>query len=98
MIKKAAILGSTGSIGKNALKVFDALNSNTSSCHYEILALTANSSVEQLAEQVRRFRPKYAAITDEKYYQQLKELVGDLDVELLAGARSLIEIAENTTK
>jgi len=89
MVKRIVILGSTGSVGKNALRVIDALGAG-----YEVFALSAHSSVELLAEQVRRYRPKYVAITKADYVEQLRDLVGDLDVKVLGGAESLAEIAE----
>jgi 1-deoxy-D-xylulose-5-phosphate reductoisomerase len=89
MQRRVAILGSTGSIGKNALRVIDSLGEG-----YEVVALSAHSSVELLAEQARRYKPKYVAITNADYAGQLRELVGDLGVEVLSGAESLTEIAE----
>ena len=89
MIKTVSILGSTGSIGKNALRVIDALGVN-----YKVVALTANSSVELLAEQARRYRPKVIAVTNSDYYRKLADLVSDLDVEILCGPESLVEVAE----
>jgi 1-deoxy-D-xylulose-5-phosphate reductoisomerase len=89
MVKRIAILGSTGSIGKNALRVIDSLGPD-----YAVVALSAHSSVELLAEQARRYRPRFVAITDDKYEKQLGDLVGDLDVEVLAGPEGLIKIAE----
>ncbi len=61
---------------------------------YEIVALTAHSSVELLAEQARRYKPKFVAITNADYFEQLSSAVGDLDVEILSGPDSLIEIAQ----
>ena len=89
MAKRIAILGSTGSIGKNALRVIDSLGGD-----YEVFALSAHSSVELLAEQVRACRAKYVAVTNADYYEQLKGLVGDLDVEILAGPEGLIDIVQ----
>jgi 1-deoxy-D-xylulose-5-phosphate reductoisomerase len=94
MTKKIAILGSTGSIGKNAIQVIDALNSSPGK-KYEIVALSANSSVELLAEQIRRYRPRFAAITNADFADELRELVGpEQKVEILAGPDSLTEIAQ----
>ncbi|MHC4666137.1 MAG: 1-deoxy-D-xylulose-5-phosphate reductoisomerase, partial [Planctomycetota bacterium] len=90
MVKRIAILGSTGSIGKNALRVIDALGTG-----YEIVALTAHSSVELLAEQTRRYKPNFVAVTNADYFEQLQEAVGGLDVEVLAGPDSLVNIAES---
>jgi len=89
MAKRIAILGSTGSIGRSALRVIEGLGEG-----YSVVALTANSSVELLAEQVKQFRPRYVAIADESYRGELKERLGDSGVEVLGGAGSLKEIAE----
>ncbi len=89
MSKKIAILGSTGSIGKNALRVIDALGPQ-----YEVFALSANNSFELLAEQAKQYRPKFVAITNADLQNQLRELLGDLDAEILAGPGSLAEIAQ----
>ena len=89
MAKRIAILGSTGSVGRKALQVIDALGPE-----YAVVALSAHSSVELLAEQARRYKPRFAAVTNADYAQQLRELVGGLDVEVLAGPESLTEIAQ----
>ena len=89
MVRRIAILGSTGSVGKNALRVIDALGPE-----YQIAALSAHSSVELLAAQARRYKPEFVALTNADYAEQLRELVGDLDVEILAGPDGLIEIAQ----
>lgn len=89
MAKRIAILGSTGSIGKNTLRVIEALGSD-----YEAYALSAHSSVELLAEQARRYKPRFVAVTNPDYYQPLRQLVDDLDVEVLSGPESLIEIVQ----
>jgi len=87
--KRIAILGSTGSIGKNALRVIDSLGPQ-----YEVVALSAHSSVELLAKQVRRYKPDFVAITNSDYAEQLRGLIGDLDIEILVGPDGLIKIAE----
>jgi 1-deoxy-D-xylulose-5-phosphate reductoisomerase len=87
--RQIAILGSTGSIGRNALEVIDALGAG-----YEVVALSAQSSVGLLAEQARQYRPEFLAVTDADYARQLGELVGDLDVEIFAGPDALVEIAQ----
>ncbi|MHC4396601.1 MAG: 1-deoxy-D-xylulose-5-phosphate reductoisomerase [Planctomycetota bacterium] len=96
MVKRIAILGSTGSIGKNALRVIDALNSSNvkEKRQYEITALSAHSSAELLAEQAKKYKAKFIAITNTDYVKQMRKLVGDLDVEILAGQEGLIKIAE----
>jgi len=88
-VKRIAILGSTGSIGKNALQVIDSLGAG-----YEVVALSAHSNVELLAEQVKRYQPRFAAITNADYSEQFRDLIGDLEVEVLAGPSSLTEIAQ----
>ena len=89
MTKRIAILGSTGSIGKNALRVIDSLGPE-----YEIIALSAHSKVELLAEQAMRYKPEFVAITNSDYAEELRDFIGDLDVEILAGSDGLIKIAE----
>ena len=89
MTKRIAILGSTGSIGKNALRVIDSLGPE-----YKVIALSAHSSVELLAEQARHYKPGFVAITNSDYAEQLRGFIGDLDIEILAGPEGLIKIAE----
>jgi len=89
MGRSIAILGSTGSIGRNALRVIEALGAD-----YEVFALTAHRNADRLAEQTRRYKPSYVAITDATCEARLRELVGGLDVEILAGPESLAQVAE----
>ncbi len=88
-MKHIAILGSTGSIGRNALDVIDALGPE-----YRVAALSANSSIRLLADQARRYRPDVIAVTEADYAQQLVELVADIDVEVLSGPDALVQIAK----
>jgi 1-deoxy-D-xylulose-5-phosphate reductoisomerase len=103
MNKRVVILGSTGSIGKNALRVIDALNSSSIGRQamsdgfeqgYEIVALSAHNNVELLAEQARRYRPRFLAVTNPQNYGRLKELIGNLDMQVLVGPQGLVEIAQ----
>jgi 1-deoxy-D-xylulose-5-phosphate reductoisomerase len=98
MSKKIAILGSTGSIGKNALRVIDALNSSCvsrdASCEYDVVAISANNSFGLLAEQAKKYKPKFVAITNADLQNQLRELLSDSDAKILAGPQSLEEIAQ----
>ncbi len=89
MAKQIAILGSTGSIGRNALRVIDALGPE-----YQVFALSAHSNVELLAEQARRHKPGFVAVTNSDYAEQLREFLDGLDVEILAGPEGLTKIAE----
>ena len=88
MSKKIAILGSTGSIGKNALRVIEALGDD-----YELTAITANTSVELLAEQVRKYKPKYAAIVDDSFTDKLAELISGCDTKIVSGQSPMEQIA-----
>jgi len=89
VVKQIAILGSTGSIGRNAVAVIDALGPD-----YQVFALTAHSNVRLLAEQARRYRPRFVAVTDSGCAPELGELLADADVEILAGPDALTTIAE----
>jgi len=89
MVKKIAILGSTGSIGKNALRVIDGLGPE-----YRIVALSAHSNIELLAEQARKYRPKVIAVTGADYVEPMRDLVSELDVEVFGGAGGLKETVE----
>jgi len=88
--KQICILGSTGSIGTQALQVIEE-----HADLYEVYALTANNRVEQLAEQARKFRPAAVVIANEQHYERLKQLLDDVpDVKVYAGQRALDEIVE----
>jgi 1-deoxy-D-xylulose-5-phosphate reductoisomerase len=90
MVKCIAILGSTGSIGRSTLRVIDALGPA-----YQVVALSAHTSVELLAEQTKRYKPKLIAISNAACEKQLRNLVGGLDVKISAGPESLIELAQS---
>ncbi len=88
--RQIAILGSTGSIGTQALQVIEE-----HSDLYEVYCLTANNRVELLAEQAHRFRPAAVVIANEQRYGELQALMSDMpDVKVYAGARALDEIVE----
>lgn len=87
--KQIAILGSTGSIGTQALQVIEEHPDL-----YEAYALTANNQVELLAQQARKFMPAAVVIANEAKYLQLKELLADLPIQVYAGADALCEIVE----
>jgi 1-deoxy-D-xylulose-5-phosphate reductoisomerase len=88
MGKRIAILGSTGSIGKNALRVIEALGPQ-----YEVAALSAHGNADLLAEQARRYRPRVIAITNTDCFEQVHSAVSDLNVEVLSGPDSLVQVA-----
>ena len=87
--KQIAILGSTGSIGTQALQVIEEHPEL-----YEAYVLTANNQVELLAEQARKFQPAAVVIANESKYLQLKELLADLPIQVYAGADALCEVVE----
>ena len=88
--KQIAILGSTGSIGTQALEVI-----SEHSDRYEVYCLTANNRVEELAAQAHQWKPAAVVIANEAHYQRLRDLMQDLpDVKVYAGARALDEIVE----
>ncbi len=89
MKKQICILGSTGSIGTQAL---DVIRQHPDL--YEAYALTANDSVEKLAEQAREFNPAAVVIANEARYEELKARLADTDVKVYAGHKALCEIVE----
>ena len=90
MKKQIAILGSTGSIGTQALQVIEE-----HSDLYEVYCLTANNRVKELAEQARKFRPAAVVIANEAHYDELKTMLSDVpEVKVYAGARAIDEIVE----
>lgn len=86
MSKIVSILGSTGSIGTQALDVMKKAG-------FSVSALTANSSVDVLEEQIREFKPKMAAVRDEKSAADLKARVKDTFTRVLSGEEGVCECA-----
>lgn len=86
-MKNIVILGSTGSIGRNALEVIRNLGRG-----YKVAGLSANSRWDVLSEQIEEFRPRWAALTDESLLPKLRERVSNNEVEILAGPDSIKEI------
>ncbi len=86
MIKNISILGSTGSIGTQALDVCDNLSLNVS-------ALTANTNINKLEEQVRVYKPALAVVFDESKYSEFKSNIADTDTKVSCGMEGLIEAA-----
>lgn len=90
MKKQIAILGSTGSIGTQALQVIDEHPDL-----FEAYCLTANNRVKELAEQARRYNPAAVVIANEDKYEELKSLLADLpDIKVYAGKQAIDEIVE----
>lgn len=90
MKKQIAILGSTGSIGTQALEVIEE-----HSALFEVYCLTANNRVKELAAQARKFHPAAVVIADEAKYGELRDLLSDMpDIKVYAGRAALDEIVE----
>ena len=85
--KQIAILGSTGSIGTQALQVIEEHPDL-----YEAYALTANNRVELLIAQARKFQPEVVVIANEEKYAQLKEALSDLPIKVYAGIDAVCQI------
>jgi 1-deoxy-D-xylulose-5-phosphate reductoisomerase len=88
MPKKIAILGSTGSIGISTLKVVQKLKPA-----FQVVGLTANRNVKELAKQIKVFKPKLAAIMDESLVEDLKGLVKGSFTKILGGQEGVIAVA-----
>ena len=86
MANRISILGSTGSIGRQTLDVAEQLG-------LRVAALTANASAARMEEQVRRFRPALAVLTDEKAASDLAVRLADTDTRVVGGADGLMEAA-----
>lgn len=90
MKKQICILGSTGSIGTQALDVI-AQHEDL----YEVYCLTANNRIEELAAQAHRFNPAAVVVANEARYDELCSLMADMpDVKVYAGAKALCDIVE----
>lgn len=86
MIQNISILGSTGSIGTQTLDVVDKL-------HLNVTALTANSNVKLMEEQIRKYKPQIAVLFDESKAKELQLAVNDTDTKVLGGMDGLISAA-----
>ncbi|RKI67643.1 1-deoxy-D-xylulose-5-phosphate reductoisomerase [bacterium 1xD42-67] len=86
MSQKIAVLGSTGSIGRQSLEVIAA-------CGMEAVALAANSSAERMEAQARQFRPRIAALADERAAADLRVRLADTDTRVLSGLEGVLEAA-----
>lgn len=86
MTKKISILGSTGSIGTQSLDVAEKRG-------YRVQVLTAGSNAKLLEEQIRKWKPKYAALADEKAAKDLRLAVADTDTKVLIGKEGVNECA-----
>lgn len=88
--KRICILGSTGSIGCQALDVVEEHNDL-----YEAYVLTANNSVGKLIAQARKFKPEVVVIANELHYATVKDALADLPIKVFAGAEALCQVVED---
>ena len=86
MVKSVSILGSTGSIGRQSLDIISHLG-------LEVAALTAGSNAERMAQQCRTYRPKLAVMASQEAANELRQLTGDLTMEIAWGEEGLIRAA-----
>ena len=88
--RKLAILGSTGSIGTQALEVV-----SEHSDLFEVYALTANNQVDLLINQARKYMPEVVVIANERKYPELKEALEDLPIKVWAGADAIAQMVQS---
>ena len=88
--RRISILGSTGSIGRQALEVIDQHPEN-----FEVSVLTANNSYELLIAQAIKFQPNSVVISNEKLYLQVKEALADQPIKVFAGSDSIDQIVQS---
>ena len=86
--RRVSILGATGSIGQSTLDLI-----GRSPDRFEVVALTAGSNADKLAELAIRHRAKHAALADPSQYERLKELLAGTDIEVSAGEDAVCEAA-----
>jgi 1-deoxy-D-xylulose-5-phosphate reductoisomerase len=91
-IKKIAILGSTGSIGTQALEI-----AREQKDRIQIEVLTANSNADLLIAQAKEFNPNHVVIADENKYLQVKEALANDDIKVFAGNKSIADVMEITS-
>ncbi|PLX06703.1 MAG: 1-deoxy-D-xylulose-5-phosphate reductoisomerase [Marinilabiliales bacterium] len=89
MKKRLAILGSTGSIGKQALQVVDEQSE-----YFEVEALTAFQNIELLVEQAKKYKPNVVVVGNEEYYHQVFDELDPLDIQVYAGEKAIEQIVE----
>ena len=87
-MKKITLLGSTGSIGTQTLKVVDRNLDK-----FSVTGITANKNIDLLEQQIRKYKPSKAAVADEALFKSLKNKVKDLNTKIYAGTDGLCEVA-----
>ncbi len=89
MKKRIAVLGSTGSIGTQALEVIAE-----HPAHFEVELLTAHSNIKLLAEQAKRFMPSAVVVSDKQYYQDLNTALSGIPIKVFAGSESIEQMVQ----
>ncbi|PLX02897.1 MAG: 1-deoxy-D-xylulose-5-phosphate reductoisomerase [Marinilabiliales bacterium] len=89
MKKRLAILGSTGSIGKQALQVVDE-----QSDYFEVEVLTAFQNTDLLIEQAKKYKPNVVVVGNDKYYHQVFDVLDPLDIQVYAGEKAIEQVVE----
>ena len=79
-VKGVAVLGSTGSIGTQALDVIEEQGD-----HFNVVLLTANNNYELLINQAKKFKPDYVVIVNDLYYKQVFEALNSLNIKVFSG-------------
>ena len=87
--KKVAILGSTGSIGTQALEVMEE-----HADQFEVEVLTSNNNADLLIEQALKFKPNTVVIANEEHYQKVEAVLWEQDIKVFAGAEALAQVVE----
>ena len=90
MKRNLAILGSTGSIGTQALEVVSEHPDL-----FEVYALTANNQVDLLINQARKYMPEVVVIANEQKYPELKEALEDLPIKVWAGSDAIAQVVQS---
>ena len=90
---RLSILGATGSVGESTLSLIEHAPAGT----FDVVALTAHSNVQRLAEAAVGHRAEIAVIGDEQYYPELKSLLAGTGIEAAGGETALIEAADRET-
>ena len=90
MKRNLAILGSTGSIGTQALEVV-----SEHSDLFDVYALTANNQVDLLIDQARKYMPEVVVIANERKYPELKEALEDLPIKVWAGSDAIAQVVQS---
>ena len=89
MKRQIAILGSTGSIGRQTLEVIEEHKEQ-----FEVYMLTANSSADLLIEQAIKFNPDRVIIADDRYYKKVKEALSAFPIKVFSGIDSICQSVE----